>query len=154
MNNIKVENLNWNQRFALIEGFDLADDETITMLKVNPKELKMAKRLRKESGLFDSDPYIDLEMFRPLLEAIRGTDKPKPAAKRGRKTHKIKDAYEAIPYDKVPVEEFMKEHDVSLSVLRRHKHFDHKPELGKVNVRKYELVHGGEKILCIWRTKP
>lgn len=177
------QNLNWNQRFALIEHFKLNDKEVCNLFGVTGPELDTARKLRKESGLFEPDKTMDFKHYELLIKSKRKQTitapeekktvvitketitKPKPAEppkpkvkeensgkKRGRKTHKIKDAYEAIPREPVPVDEFMLDYNVSLSVLRRHKNFDHIPETGQVNVRKIFLQDCDEqKTLCIWR---
>jgi len=155
---------NWNELFVIMDGLELTNEEAQKMF--GPIErLEEAQKLRKDSGIFEPSDldrqFVDLEHYRPLIEKIRGpkdeevVKKQLPSQKRGRKTHKIRDAYEAIPYEHAPVEVFRKAHNVSVSVLRRHKHFDHAPELGKVNVRLYPL-HGNdkEKVLCIWRDRP
>lgn len=183
MQKIKNLNLSWNDRFPILEHYDLTDQEICQFFDVTLVELEAARTLREQNNYFQPTS-IDPLMFKDYVKLFRAGEDPAPVlkkkkvapkkeatptakkkatpkakkatgdGKRGRKTHKIKDAYEAIPYEKVPVEEFMEKHNVSLSVLRRHSHFDHIPEKGKVRVRKSELVKGEEKVLCIWRESP
>ncbi len=180
-----MKDLSWNDRFAIIDHFKLEDGPACLLLMVSPHELRLAKGLRKDSGLFDPSTDIDFSQYETqvklandafdlpenMVPSVFTTEEPKdaptyepkdeepetptPAKRRGRKTRKIKDAFDAIPYEPTPVEQFRTAHGISVSVLRRHKHFDHRPELGKVNCRLYRLHKDDtEKVLCIWRSKP
>lgn len=156
-------NINWNQLFVIMDELELTNEEAQQMFGPIPR-LEKAQELRINSGIFEPSDLdresVDLEPHRITIAKIRGTqdekaEQERPPAKRGRKTRKIKDAYEDIPYEPVPVAQFREAHSVSLSVLRRHRNFDHRPELGKVNVRLHYLNEGDkEKTLCIWREKP
>ena len=164
------EKMSWNLRFALIDHFALSDQRTCEVLNVTLDELKTARFLREKNGYFTPEKNVDFSQYEHLVnppatqEANNDTTPkpnndttPKPTAtttgrKRGRPGDKIKKAYAAITDRKVPVEEFMAEHDVSLSVLRRHRDFDHQKETGQVNVKKVKLNDTDkEKTLCIWR---
>jgi len=81
------------------------------------------------------------------------TMKPKIPQKRGRKGDKIATALRAVPTTQMPVEEFIKQHGVSLPVLRQSKRFIEKldaetqKQIGKINVRQDKAT----KTLMIWR---
>ena len=154
-----MEELTWNEVFAIAEHFDVSDVEVCIKLKIDISMCMVARNLQETSSLFQPTIDMDFKKYSALFPAPKAKkDTTENAddgpAKRGRKTRKIKDAYEAIPRDYIPVDGFIEQYGVSLSVLRRHKHFDHIPETGQVNVRKKALVHGGEKVLCIWRDQP
>ena len=163
-----MTNINWNSVFAIKKHYNVSDEEICAKLGIPPNQLKIAKDMYENSGLFQTNDEIDLARYDALFKKPQKaktpttqktsnptTEKPKdPPRKRGRKTTKIKDAYEAIPREPMLVSEFMEQHGVSLSVLRRHRDFDHIPETGKVNVRKYLLEGASEKELCIWRAQP
>lgn len=158
-----MHGLTWNQIFAIVEHFDTTDEEVCERFKLSIKEFEIARSLQKEEGLFQPDADIDFSLYnnifpqKGLFDAEEAktptseTENGDTPLKRGRKTRKIKDAYEALTSEKIPIDDFIKTHGVSLSVLRRHKNFDHIPETGQVNVRKISLVKNGERILCIWR---
>lgn len=82
--------------------------------------------------------------------------KAKEPQKRGRKGDKIAKALQAVPTSKVPVESFIKEHGISLAVLRQSKRFiaaldpATQQAIGKVNVRQ----DSASKQLMIWREEP
>jgi hypothetical protein len=167
--------LNWNQRFAIIDYFNPSDEDICKVFDVTQRELNVARDLRQQ-GMFKPEPdAVNTEAYATQFSQETNiaitpkakTDttpktksspipKKKVPAKRGRKTHKVKDAYEAMTDVPMPVDEFMKKHNVSLSVLRRHAKFDHIPETGKVNVRKHKIEINGivENVLCVWREKP
>lgn len=156
-----MQELNWNQRFGIIEHFGLTDEQACTFFAMPPNELQAARKLQEEAHLFKPDYNINFSVYEARARLIKGapdtTEKPinVPKRKRGRDTHKVRDAYDAIPREKVPVEEFRKKHGVSLSVLRRHKHFDHIKEQGQVRVRLAKLNQTDtERTLCIWREEP
>jgi len=174
---------NWNEVFALQEHYNLTDKQICFGLNLNDELFAAAAILRKEKGYFAPDGTIDFALWDEWAEGLthvqdnsviieeddvtivenpEPVEKPKtpttqkaknPTAPKAKRGHKIKDAYEAIPAEKVPVEEFRARFDVSLSVLRRHKHFDHIPETGQVRVKKVKLPGDSEKTLCIWREK-
>lgn len=81
------------------------------------------------------------------------TKKVKIPQKRGRKGDKISNALRAVPTTQVPVDQFMKQHGVSLAVLRQSKRFiaalpvEVQREIGKINVRQDKA----SKVLVIWR---
>ena len=168
-----MQNLSWNQRFAIIDHFELNDQQACAAFGITEPELSMAQKLRESANLWEPDTSLDFSRYEELIKVVKpealkpsksATQKPKndttekaneATPRRGRKTHKIKDAYEAVPFEPVPVDEFRKQYDVSLSVLRRHKDFDHLKEKGQVNVRKTYLNRNDEeKVLCIWRERP
>jgi hypothetical protein len=73
--------------------------------------------------------------------------------KRGRKGDKIKQALCAVPTTPVPVDDFIKQYNISLAVLRQAKRFIEKfdettvRQIGKINVRQDKV----SKQLLIWR---
>lgn len=81
------------------------------------------------------------------------TKKAKVPQKRGRKGDKIANALSAVPTTQVPAEEFSKQHNVSLAVLRQSKRFldqmspEQRAAIGKINVRQDKATH----TLMIWR---
>jgi len=189
-----IEDLEWNDRFAIITHYDLNEQEACNVLNVDAEKLRAATRMHK-MGYFTTEPTVDFLLFADKIKKMRndapskiqipdvpdvvrvpeipetvrvpeGTATPKPkdsttqnpkdhttpkAKKRGRPGDKIKKAYAAVTAEKVPVDEFREQHNVSLSVLRRHKDFDHLKETGKINVKKVVLPGDTEKTLCIWR---
>lgn len=93
-----------------------------------------------------------------------GTETIKQHKRRGRKTTRIFDAFKAITSQKLPAEEFARQHQVSLNVLRQAKRFDAEEDVqerGPVRVRKVHVNENGEvvnkkgpttkKVLMIWR---
>ena len=78
---------------------------------------------------------------------ITATKPQKVPKKRGRKGTRIIDAFRKVPSTPVNAEEFAKENDVSLSVLRQAGRFDKTGYGGRVKVRKNRTT--GE--LMIWR---
>ncbi len=157
--------LTWNQRFAIIDYFNPSDEDICKVFNISQEELQSARELRSQ-GFFDPDSgNIEVKEYSKDFKVPIKEEAPKPIdptaekaikpptqkAKRGPKGTKIKIAYEAIPSEPTPVDEFMKKYNVSLSVLRRHSHFDHIPETGKVTVRKRTVEGREEKVLCVWR---
>lgn len=82
--------------------------------------------------------------------------KPKVPQKRGRKGDKISKALQAVPTAPMSVDAFIKEHGVSLAVLRQSKRFIEKmdttvaSQIGTVHVRQDKTT----KQLMIWRETP
>lgn len=81
--------------------------------------------------------------------------KIKVPQKRGRKGNRIELAFRSITETPVPVEMFMKQHNVSLAVLRQSKRFietlspEVATEIGTINVRQDKT----SKKLMVWRGK-
>lgn len=160
-------NLNWNQRFALIDHYKPTDAQICTAFDVEQKELDTARSLRN-AGQFIASSNLDVESYSSLFAAptptvtsvatpksdapLTATKAIKVPKKRGRKGDKIKNAFAAIPTDATPAEDFAVNHGVSLTVLRQGKRFDPQPGTGKVHVKKV-AQDSGEKVLCIWRDK-
>lgn len=175
--------MSWNDRFALIDHYKPADAEICTAFGVDQSELETARQLRsagtfiantqldvsKYNGVFAASMS---EISNP--QTISSGDgnknkgnatshqKPETAAKkvhvkvpakRGRKGDKITKALQSVTSTPVTVDSFIKQHGVSLAVLRQSKRFIEKldpavaKQIGKINVRQDK----GTKQLMIWR---
>lgn len=88
-----------------------------------------------------------------LAKPESATKRTKPLQKRGRKGSKINSALLSVPLTPVPVDDFIKQHGVSLAVLRQSKRFieamgpEAAQKIGKVQVRQDKNT----KVLMIWR---
>lgn len=159
--------LSWNDRFALIDHFKPTDSAICSAFNVTQDELNTARDMRS-SGTFIPTPDIDVSAYSKMFESVKtpsgmtstvrntdekpatATKKAKEPKKRGRKGSKISNAFASVPSEPTPVEDFAKEHGVSIAVLRQGKRFDKNPELGLVKVKKDKE----SKTLMIWRESP
>jgi hypothetical protein len=83
------------------------------------------------------------------------TKQPRSKVKKkpGRQGERVKKAFAAIPFEKTPLEDFAKKHNVSEHCLRQHTRFDEKSgtaHLGKVRTQK-DKTDGRS---YIWRERP
>jgi hypothetical protein len=169
-----MSKLSWSEQFALIDHFKPTDEQIIRSFGVTQAELNTARSLRA-AGTISAAKNIDVESYSDVFlpesasssktstksgrtksstttsttskapeTATRRVIAPK---KRGRKGTKIAAAFKAIPTSPVPVEEFSKQHGVSIPVLRQSKRFDTSPDLGDVRVK----VSKDTGKLMIWR---
>lgn len=170
-----VSNLSWNDRFAIIDHYQPTDEQICKVFNLSEDELSTARQLR-QSGTFVPSQTLDVSKYSNLFTAaspIASTPTAKTATatvhtkpqtatkkavmktpqKRGRKGDKIVKAFMAVPTTPVSVEEFMKQHNVSLAVLRQSKRFIQKMDqttaqmIGRVNVKQDKST----KQLMIWR---
>lgn len=164
--------MTWNQRFAIIDAHKPSDEQICKVFGVQQNELDTARHLRA-AGQFIPASDVDVDAYAnkfsnsvaaPTKEAsstsitkpsssdkpITATKKVKEPKKRGRKGDKIKNAFAAITSTPVPAENFVKTHNISLTVLRQSKRFDTIPEAGRVRVKKI-AQEDGTKILSVWR---
>lgn len=158
--------LSWGERFALINKFQPSDEKICAAFNVSKDELATARELlqtgtfkvnssidvAKYQGIFDVTPSITIEDATPTVTvharpAVSASKTAKTPQKRGRKGDKILKAFEAVPTAPVPVEQFVKQHGVSVAVLRQSKRFD-KTGKGIVNVKKDKAT----KTLMVWRS--
>lgn len=163
----KSKSLSWNDRFALIDHFQPTDQMICETFGITYDELDTARSLRS-TGTFTPSVNLDVESYKGLFKPsstniepsvptprkdvnvttnekpLTASKKNNPPKKRGRKGNKIQKAFEAVTETPVPAEDFAKEHNVSLSVLRQNKRFD-KTGLAPIRVKKIE----GK--LMIWR---
>lgn len=134
--------------FTANEKFNVADYSdvfTISASKsVNRKEPSVDNKARTSS--VTKIKKLDNTSPGKAESATKKTVLPK---KRGRKGDKIVKAFAAIPTTPVSVEDFAKDHNVSVAVLRQNKRFDKSPELGAIQVKKDKE----SKRLMIWRDK-
>lgn len=160
----KLSALSWGQKFALIDSYKLVDEVVCTKLGVTPNELKTAKDLLAK-GNFAIDTSFDTTRYaehfnpdaKPAKKTSAGTtthkvstttsgatsdDAPK---KRGRKGDKITKAFQSINTTPLAVESFIRDHNISLAVLRQSKRFDKSGLPGTVHVKKREGA------LMVWR---
>lgn len=168
-------NLNWNERFAIIDRYKPSDAQICSAFSVQQNELDVARQLRS-AGQFSPSADIDVDAYSAMFSVgpsaataptrkatststtkpstnakpITATKKTKEPKKRGRKGDKIKNAFAAIPATATPAEAFAQQHEVSLTVLRQGKRFDPQADTGKVHVKKV-AQDDGNKVLCIWR---
>lgn len=175
--------MSWNDRFALIDHYKPADDAVCAAFGVEQGEFETAKQLRaagtfianeqldvsKYASVFSASPAAPVSAnvvaATPAPKAKNkgvatthtntktATKAVKVPAKRGRKGDKITKALQAVSATPVSVDTFIKQHGVSLAVLRQSKRFIEKMEpavakqIGKVNVRQDKTT----KQLMIWR---
>lgn len=168
------KSLSWNDRFALIDHYELTDDQVIQAMGVTQDQLDTARDLRG-SGHFTPTPNLDVNSYAKMFgvtvpkatKPASATSVTKPSKtvtpapqtasqpvrvpkKRGRKGDKISKAFSSIPTTAVPAEQFASDNNVSLAVLRQSKRFDTHPQLGTVHVKKDRQT----KTLMIWREDP
>lgn len=169
-----VSNLSWSERFALIDHFQPTDSQICSVFNLTQAELDTARQLRS-AGTFVSTSDIDVNKYADLFSntvahtsSVSFSNTKKSTAtvhtrpevtkkttpqKRGRKGDKIARALQSVPQTPVPVTEFIKQHNVSLAVLRQSKRFlatldsDVAKAIGKINVRQDKT----SKQLMIWR---
>ena len=167
--------MSWNDRLALIAHYNPADDAVCTAFNVTNDELATARNLHA-NGQFTINAQFDVTKYGNVFAAPSAiptptakatgvtsatthtkpetaTKTPKQPQKRGRKGAKIYQALQAVTTTPVAVDSFMKQHDVSLAVLRQSKRFIAKMDssaasaIGKINVRQDKK----SKQLMIWR---
>lgn len=147
--NISVSNLSWGQRFALINAYHPTDAQACEILGVTKQELATARSLIGK-GVFQVDTTLNVEPYGILFGRVSTKAKidtaTSTAKKRGRKSDKIQQAFAAITETPVPADQFIKDHGISMPVLRQFKRFDKTGLPGQVNVRKRE------GILMVWRS--
>lgn len=117
--------------FEIETSSDEPSSSTVTSTK-SVKAPTSVKSIRRDSA--------------PPETATKRIASPK---KRGRKGTKIAEAFMAIPYTPVPVDEFAAKYGVSVPVLRQSKRFDVNAELGVVRVK----TNKESGRLEIWREK-
>lgn len=166
--------LSWNDRFALIDAFKPSQAAICTAFNLTPAELKTAISLR-EAGTFapnknlDTTKYVGVFSSDDVTERTPAVYNPtatihsmpvtatkrivqKTPQKRGRKGSKITDALLAVPTSPMSVDDFVKEHNVSVAVLRQAKRFIEKmtaeqaAQVGNVVVKQ-----NADKVLMIWK---
>jgi hypothetical protein len=165
MKQVDLKSLSWAQKLSLIEAYKPTDDQAIRVFGVSSEQFNTVKRLNKE-GVFKPDVSFDVRPYEhffsdknPVTTIVTSPTTSKPTIatftrdtlqsigekKRGRPGTKITTAFKNVPTTPVPVDEFARQHNVSIAVLRQSKRFDTNGQ-GKVHVRKRD---SGE--LMIWR---
>lgn len=164
---MKLHTLSWGEKVALINHYKPSDDAICHVFGISQQDLETVRALHS-SGTIAASKTLDVGKYSQVFagpsvsapsvtvhtksvddlgnKPSTASKKSKTPGKRGRKGDKIAKAFESIPSTPVPVDDFMKEHSVSLAVLRQHKRFD-KTGLGTVNVRQDKTT----KVLMIWR---
>jgi hypothetical protein len=139
--------LNWNDRFAVIDHFTPTDEQIRTVFGLNQDELDTARTLRS-NGTFAANTSLDVNKYSKFFKNTStpsqtvhasvsstkstatvhakpetATKKVKVPQKRGRKGNRIEMALRSVTETPVLVDTFMKQHNVSLAVLRQSKRF-------------------------------
>jgi hypothetical protein len=169
--------LSWGDRFALIDHFKPSDESICKAFRLSKDELDTARQLRVQ-GTFVANAHLDCSKYATMFTGdatptttthtpapVKQTtatvhDKPESSSKkakvpqkRGRKGDKITQALLAVPANPTTVDGFIKQHGISLAVLRQSKRFIEKMEpavatgIGTVHVRQDKST----KQLMIWR---
>jgi len=155
MAKLNISNLSWGQRLALIEKYELNDNAVVEKLGVSAEQLKIAKE-QLSKGVFSIDTTFNTaqfaEVFNPSAKKESSVTKHKVTTtvdgaprKRGRQGSKIMTAFKAIGDTPMSADAFMKQHNVSLAVLRQSKRFDKTGLPGTVHVKKKDGT------LMVWR---
>lgn len=175
--------LSWADRFSLIDHYQPSDTAICSAFNLTDDELATARQLRSAgtftasknldcasyAGIFTDTPTVSAgpSQTKHAVPTNKGgstthavTAKPESATKRvkvpqkrGRKGDKITVALLAAPTAPMPVDAFIKQHGVSLAVLRQAKRFiekmdvDTQAKVGKVVVKQDKTT----KQLMIWK---
>lgn len=176
--------LSWSDRFALVDHYAPSDAAICSAFNLTNDELATARQLRSAgtfsaSKTLDCASYAGIfsDTAAPTVQAgpaqtahkmptaknqtTTATAKPESATKRvkvpqkrGRKGNNITTALLSAPTTPMPVDAFIKQHGVSLAVLRQAKRFiekmdaDTQAKVGKVVVKQDKTT----KQLMIWKT--
>ena len=171
MNKLQSANMGWGERLAIIDNFDLSDDQAVSRMGITIEELETARGMAN-SGVFTTPKDIN---FGQYVTELAGTVRPTPKTedvptstvmptvlpappvtatkpikqpkKRGRKGSKIVDAFAAIPVEPTNADEFAQQHNVSMAVLKQSKRFDKTGLGGNVRVKKDRQAG----IMMVWR---
>lgn len=158
-----VDSLSWNQRFALIDAYTPTDSQICDTFGVSSDELSTAREMRK-AGTLTPSKDLDVNKYNGIFSTTTpastthsrpdATSKPetasmraKEAKKRGRKGDKIQTAFAAIPGTPVVADQFVKQYNISMAVLRQSKRFDKTGLTGLIRVKKDKAT----KSLMVWR---
>ena len=159
---LKSQNLSWSERIAIIDKFNLTNDQATTVFGVTTNEIMTARNLQQSGKIspvidFDFSKYEDElnKIKRPdlkreipsITKPVTATKPSKEPKKRGRKGDKIVCTLRSVPSEPTSAEQFASDHNVSLAVLRQAKRFDTTGLPGDVKVRK-DKASG---VLMIWR---
>ena len=164
-------NLNWPQRFAVIEHFRPTEEQICNAFGISAEEFGVVRQM-KATGVFaapektfDASKHGEVFGVKRVVKGPINTTTHKRVvqrvqransapAKRGRQSNKIQTALMQVPDTPVSAEEFSKKHDVSVAVLRQAKRFIEKmsPEDQKAVGTVYVRQDKESKQLMIWRS--
>ena len=144
-----LKSLSWTQCRALIDFYNPSIQKISELFDIPSTQVKNLK-------IFEPDPAFDVTPYHPIFSDdsaiyinLSTPDKNNFATKskkpRGRPGKKIITAFQNIPSEPVPVEDFASKWKISISVLRQSLRFDKTGLPGKVHVRQ---LNGS---LMIWR---
>ena len=134
---MKLPNLSWSDKFALIDKYSPSDELVCKTFKVSLDEFNTAKNLR-QSGTIQSNKQLNTAKYGNIFTNTDNSDNstvhqyPQTATKRtvqkipqkrGRKGDKIITALKSVPTTPTSVELFSKTHEISVAVLRQSKRF-------------------------------
>ena len=143
--------LSWADRLALINRFDLTNQEASVAFGLPEREVIVAKNLQ-ERGVF-APTELNTDIYVPYFGKLRSGEIDNGAQKvykpKGARPSKITDAFAAISTEPQPVDDIVQKFEVSLAVLRQSKRFD-KPDSGAVHIRKDKATG----VLMVWRVLP
>lgn len=150
-----VSELTHSQILTLLNYFQPSEEQAKKALYLSDATLKTINAEYAGGMLFPDNQFNPTDytsVFDRVDDRPSMATKPsKTSKKRGRKTTAVHRAFENIPNEPVPAEQFAKDNDISLNVLRQTKRFDpFQKELGNVIV-KQQKVDDNQKMLMVWR---
>lgn len=74
--------------------------------------------------------------------------------RRGPNSHRVRSMFAAIGTERVPLEELIRKHNVSMHVARQSKRFDPHRDRGQVVIKTLPDETTGNKCTYIWRVPP
>jgi hypothetical protein len=164
---MKLTNLSWADKFSLIDEFKPSSDTICKTFRISVDELQTAQNLRssgkfvnpkqstavvKYGNIFNTVDNDNLSIHELPQTATKRTIHTTPR-KRGRKGTKIISALRLVPETPVLVDDFSKQHDISVAVLRQAKRFisalpvEESSEFGSIIVKQDKQT----KQLMIWK---
>ena len=137
--------LTWGQRLQIITDFRVDFQTAATIMEVTVSDLEQASQNTIADVTFDTAEYSSYFKTSSLPTSTVQAQASTPAKKRGRKTSKIRDAFNAITTTPQPLYDFCLAHDVSEHCMRQHSRFA--PDRTDIVIRKPK---GENTVPMIW----
>lgn len=116
------------------------------------KEIDTDAAAKSLAGLLPTTPTQETRQAagRANRDTKAGTN-PDGSKRRGPNSHRVQNMFDAITTARIPLDEAIKTHNVSVHVARQSKRFDPFPERGQIVIKTLTDDASGSKKTYIWR---
>ena len=120
-------------------------------LSSNSDQFDSEAAAKSMMGLLPTESKEPKQSARSASSGNKAGTNPDGTKRRGPNSHRVQSMFDSITANRIPLDEAIKTHNVSVHVARQSKRFDPFPERGQIVIKTLTDDASGSKKTFIWR---